>query len=49
MPARIDCSETIKQKLIKESSDSDYSLIDLTDNTDSDEIKWVELHQMFDR
>ena len=38
----------MQQKGIKESSHADYSFIDLTENSES-EIRWVELHQMFDR
>tara|TARA_B100000965_G_scaffold324411_1_gene286362 strand:- start:5 stop:151 length:147 start_codon:yes stop_codon:yes gene_type:complete len=48
MPANIEDREMLKQKDIKESTKGDYSFIGLTDQTES-EIKWVKLHQMFDR
>ncbi len=48
MPLNIDDMETLKQKKIKESSDGDYSFIGLADQSES-EIKWVRLHQMFDK
>tara|TARA_B100001996_G_scaffold246020_1_gene190565 strand:- start:293 stop:460 length:168 start_codon:yes stop_codon:yes gene_type:complete len=48
MPANIEGREMLKQKEINESSDDAYSLLALDDQSES-EIKWVELHQMFDR
>ena len=48
MPANIDSREMLKQKEIQESTNSDYSFICLADQSDS-EIKWIQLHQMFDR
>ena len=48
MPANIDSREMLKQKEIQESTNSDYSFIGLADQSDS-EIKWIKLHQMFDR
>ena len=38
----------LRQKEINESIDVDYSFIGLADQSDS-EIKWVKLHQMFDK
>ncbi len=48
MPANIEGREMLKQKEIHQSSDDAYSLIALEDQNES-EIKWVKLHQMFDR
>ena len=48
MPANIDSREMLKQKEVQESTNSDYSFIGLADQTES-EIKWIKLHQMFDR
>ena len=48
MPANIEGRKMLKQKEIQESINSDYSLIGLADQTDS-EMKWIKLHQMFDR
>ena len=48
MPEKIDGREMLKQKEIKESTNCDYSFIRLTDQSES-ELKWVKLHQMFDR
>ncbi len=48
MPAKTEGREMLKQKEVKDSSKGDYSLIGLADQTES-EIKWVKLHQMFDR
>ena len=48
MPANIDVREMLKQKEIQESINEDYSFIGLTDQSES-ELKWVKLHQMFDR
>ena len=40
--------ENLKHKEIYESSKSDCSFVGFADQRDS-EMKWVELHQMFDR
>ena len=48
MPANIECREMLKQKDIQESTNCDYSFIGLEDQSES-EIKWIKLHQMFDR
>ena len=48
MPANIEGREILKQKDIQESTNLDYSLISLADQSES-ENNWVKLHQMFDR
>ena len=48
MPANIEGREMLKQKEIQESTNSDYYFIGLEDQSDS-EMKWIKLHQMFDR
>ena len=48
MSARIEGREMFKQKDIQESTNDDYSFIGLADQSES-EIKWVKLHQMFDK
>ena len=48
MPAKIEGREILKQEKIKESTNIDYSFIGLADQSES-EIKWIKLHQMFDR
>ena len=48
MPVNIDGLEILNQKEIQESTNTDYTFIGLTDQSDS-EIQWVKLHQMFDR
>ena len=48
MPANIDGRERVKEKEIQESALSDLTLIGLADLSES-EIKWVKLHQMFDK
>ena len=48
MPANIERREFLKQKEIQKSANVDYPFIGLADQSES-EIKWVELHQMFDR
>ena len=48
MPANIDGREILNQKEIQESTNTDYTFIGLTDQSES-EIQWVKLHQMFDR
>ena len=47
MPSNIECREMLKQNEFHESSNDDW-FIDLSDQSES-EIKWVKLHQMFDR
>ena len=48
MPANIEGREILKEKKINESSNIDYSFIGLADQSES-ELKWVKLHQMYDR
>ena len=48
MPTKIEDSAILKQIEIPESTNSDCSFIGLADQRES-EIKWVKLHQMFDR
>ena len=48
MPTKIDGSEMLKQNETGESTDADYPFIGLADQIES-EIRWVKLHQMFDR
>ncbi len=48
MPANIDGREMLRKQEIQESIKDDYSCVGLSDQPDS-EIKWVKLHQMFDR
>ena len=48
MTAKIERIQMLKQKETQESSNRDYSFIDLGDQSES-EIQWVKLHQMFDR
>ena len=48
MPAQIKGRETLKQKEIQDSKNVDYSFVGLAGQSES-EIKWVKLHQMFDR
>ena len=48
MSASIDGGEMLKQKEIKELSNDYSSFIALAEKNES-EIKWVKLHQMFDR
>ena len=48
MPAKLDRKEKLEQKRIQESKNVECSLIDLADHSES-EIKWIKLHQMFDR
>ena len=48
MPANTEGREMLKQKKNQESTNSDYSFIGLADQSDS-EMKWIKLHQMFDR
>ena len=48
MPANIENREILNQKEIQELTHGEYSFIGLADQSDS-EIKWVKLHQMFDK
>ena len=48
MPTNIEGSEMLKQKEIQEVRPADCSFIGLTDQSES-EIRWVKLHQMFDK
>ena len=48
MSAKVESRELVKQKEIRESGSIDYSFIGLADHSES-EIKWIKLHQMFDR
>ena len=48
MTANFDGREILNQKEIQESTNTDYTFIGLTDQSES-EIQWVRLHQMFDR
>ena len=48
MPANIASREMLEQKEIQASMNVEYSLIGLEDQSES-EMKWIKLHQMFDR
>ena len=48
MPVKIENREMLNQKKIQEPTNDDFSFIGLADQSES-EIKWVQLHQMFDR
>tara|TARA_B100000700_G_scaffold282855_1_gene334714 strand:- start:108 stop:254 length:147 start_codon:yes stop_codon:yes gene_type:complete len=48
MPAKIASREMLEQKEIQASMNVEYSLIGLEDQSES-EMKWIKLHQMFDR
>ena len=48
MSAKIEDQEILNQKEIHESKNADYSFIGLADQSES-EVKWVKLHQMFDK
>ena len=48
MPANIDAVETLKQKEDQKTTNFEYSLIGLEDQSES-EITWIKLHQMFDK
>ena len=50
MPAKIASREMLEQKEIQASMNVEYSLIGLEDQSESEsEMKWIKLHQMFDR
>ena len=48
MPLKIESLEMLKQKETQQSKNIDSSFIGLSDLSES-EIKWIKLHQMFDR
>ena len=48
MPTNIDDREKLRQKQVKESTNSDHSFIGLAEQSES-EMKWIKLHLMFDR
>ncbi len=48
MHANIDSGETFEQRKIQESKNVEYSLVGLSDQSES-ETTWIKLHQMFDR
>tara|TARA_B100000700_G_C14866578_1_gene771258 strand:- start:144 stop:290 length:147 start_codon:yes stop_codon:yes gene_type:complete len=48
MSAKIEEREVMKQKVLKESKNDDNFFGGLSEQSES-EIKWVKLHQMFDR
>ena len=48
MAAKIERIEILKEKEIQEPSNVEYSLNGLVDQSES-EIKWIKLHQMFDK
>tara|TARA_B100001173_G_scaffold98203_1_gene84942 strand:- start:252 stop:398 length:147 start_codon:yes stop_codon:yes gene_type:complete len=48
MAAKIEGIEILKEKEIQEPSNVEYSLKGLLDQSES-EIKWIKLHQMFDK
>ena len=48
MPANIDAVEMLKEKEDQETTNVEYSLIGLGDQSES-EITWIKLHQMFDK
>tara|TARA_X000000368_G_scaffold45609_1_gene32723 strand:- start:244 stop:390 length:147 start_codon:yes stop_codon:yes gene_type:complete len=48
MSAKIDGRELIKQNEIHESTSGESSFIGLDDQNES-EIKWIRLHQLFDK
>ncbi len=48
MPSNIKDREMLKHKEIKETTNVEYSLIDLADQSES-ELTWIKLHQMFDK
>ena len=48
MAAKIEGIEILKEQEIQEPSNVEYSLNVLLDQSES-EIKWIKLHQMFDK
>tara|TARA_B100001029_G_C14899335_1_gene359999 strand:- start:110 stop:253 length:144 start_codon:yes stop_codon:yes gene_type:complete len=47
MPAKIDGGEILKKNKIQEARNGDFSFAGLVDI--ESEIKWIKLHQMFDK
>ena len=48
MTAKIEGIEILKQRKNQEPTNAEYSLNGLVDQSES-EIKWIKLHQMFDK
>ena len=48
MAAKIEGIEILKQREIQEQTNVEYSLSGFVDQSES-EIKWIKLHQMFDK
>ena len=48
MHTKTEGREILKQKGIRESGSNEYSFIGLEDQSEL-EIKWIKLHQMFDK
>ena len=48
MPANIDSLEKLEKEEKKESTNDEYSLIDLAEQSES-EMMWIKRHQMFDK
>ena len=48
MAAKIEGIENLKEKEIQDSTNVEYSLNALVDQSES-EITWIKLHQMFDK
>ena len=48
MAAKIEGIEILKERETQESTNVEYSLSGLVDQSDS-EITWIKLHQMFDK
>ncbi len=48
MPVNIDSSKIFNQQKIKESKNVEYSVIGMSDQSESEKT-WIKLHQMFDR
>ena len=48
MPGKIEGIGKLKQKEIRKSTNIDYPFMGVSSQSES-EIKWIELHQMFDR
>ena len=48
MAAKIEGIKTLKEKKILEPTNVEYSLNGFVDQSES-EIKWIKLHQMFDK
>ena len=48
MTVKIECIKILKEEEIQESSNVEYSLNGFVDQSES-EIKWIKLHQMFDK